>query len=131
MQSLAADSIALGALRVRFLVEPEQSSGSVSVFECTVPPGAKVPAPHSHDAFEETIYGLLHVDDRRRGGRDQTGSRCLHPARRGARVRQQGRGRGAFPGDRQSRRLRPVLVPRDGRRARRGCRRTSRSGGRR
>ena len=28
------------------------------MFECRVPAEAKVPAPHSHDAFEETIYGL-------------------------------------------------------------------------
>jgi quercetin dioxygenase-like cupin family protein len=28
------------------------------VFECLVPVGSKVPLPHSHDAFEETIYGL-------------------------------------------------------------------------
>jgi quercetin dioxygenase-like cupin family protein len=28
------------------------------VFECSVPAGARVPAPHSHDAFEETVYGL-------------------------------------------------------------------------
>ena len=28
------------------------------MFECGVPADAKVPAPHSHDAFEETIYGL-------------------------------------------------------------------------
>jgi quercetin dioxygenase-like cupin family protein len=58
MQSVESDTIILGALRVRFLVEPEQSGGSVSVFECSVPAGAKVPAPHSHDAFEETVYGL-------------------------------------------------------------------------
>lgn len=25
---------------------------------CGIPAGAKVPAPHSHDGFEETIYGL-------------------------------------------------------------------------
>ena len=58
MQSIEADTIVLGTLRVRFLVEPEQSGGSVSVFECVVPAGAKVPAPHSHDGFEETVYGL-------------------------------------------------------------------------
>ena len=34
------------------------SGGSVTVFECRVPADAKVPVPHSHDAFEETIYGL-------------------------------------------------------------------------
>jgi mannose-6-phosphate isomerase-like protein (cupin superfamily) len=30
----------------------------VSIFECFVPADSKMPAPHSHDAFEETIYGL-------------------------------------------------------------------------
>src|SRR5215208_4356368 len=48
----------VGALQVRFLVEPEESNGSVSCFECYVPAQAQMPAPHSHDAFEETIYGL-------------------------------------------------------------------------
>jgi len=28
------------------------------VFECYVPANARMPAPHSHDGFEETIYGL-------------------------------------------------------------------------
>jgi mannose-6-phosphate isomerase-like protein (cupin superfamily) len=28
------------------------------VFECSVPANSRMPAPHSHDAFEETIYGL-------------------------------------------------------------------------
>lgn len=28
------------------------------MFECEVPAEGRVPAPHSHDAFEETIYGL-------------------------------------------------------------------------
>jgi hypothetical protein len=31
---------------------------SVSVFECFVPADSTMPAPHSHDAFEETISGL-------------------------------------------------------------------------
>jgi quercetin dioxygenase-like cupin family protein len=30
----------------------------MTMFECTVPASAKVPMPHSHDGFEETIYGL-------------------------------------------------------------------------
>lgn len=50
--------IGVGQLAIRFLVESEDSNGSATVFECSVPAGAKVPAPHSHDAFEETIYGL-------------------------------------------------------------------------
>jgi quercetin dioxygenase-like cupin family protein len=53
-----AETITVGALGVRFLVEGPDSNGSVSVFECYVPANARMPAPHSHDAFEETIYGL-------------------------------------------------------------------------
>jgi len=52
------ETLQVGALKVRFVVEPEDSNGSVSVFECFVPAQATMPAPHSHDAFEETVYGL-------------------------------------------------------------------------
>ena len=45
-------------LAVRFLVEAADSNGTVTVFECYVPTGSKMPAPDSHDAFEETVYGL-------------------------------------------------------------------------
>jgi quercetin dioxygenase-like cupin family protein len=58
MQSASTETIQVGALSVRFLVEAADSNGSVSVFECFVPAQSKMPAPHSHDAFEETIYGL-------------------------------------------------------------------------
>jgi quercetin dioxygenase-like cupin family protein len=52
------ETITLGALSVRFLVEAADSHGTASVFECHVPANARMPAPHSHDGFEETIYGL-------------------------------------------------------------------------
>lgn len=52
------EAIRVGEVSVRFLVDVEDSGGSVTVFECLVPAGARVPVPHSHDAFEETIYGL-------------------------------------------------------------------------
>src|SRR3954453_20595969 len=52
------ETIEVGALGVRFLVDAADSNGSVSVFECFVPADTRMPAPHSHDAFEETIYGL-------------------------------------------------------------------------
>ncbi len=57
MQSVR-DEIKVGAVGIRFLVEGTQSAGSVAVFEFDVPAGAKVPAAHSHDGYEETIYGL-------------------------------------------------------------------------
>jgi quercetin dioxygenase-like cupin family protein len=45
-------------MAIRFLVEGEESGGSVAVFEFDVPAGAKVAAPHRHDGYDETIYGL-------------------------------------------------------------------------
>lgn len=58
MTSVPAETIQVGALGVRFLVEAADSNGSASVFECFVPANSRMPAPHSHDAFEETVYGL-------------------------------------------------------------------------
>ncbi|HLG75520.1 MAG TPA: cupin domain-containing protein [Ktedonobacteraceae bacterium] len=55
----ADEMIQVGKLQIRFLVTGAQSNGSVAVFELTVPAGEKLPAPaHSHDAYEETLYGL-------------------------------------------------------------------------
>jgi quercetin dioxygenase-like cupin family protein len=57
-QTMGESTITVGSLGVRFLIEPADSNGSVSVFECYVPANSRMPAPHSHDGFEETIYGL-------------------------------------------------------------------------
>ncbi len=55
----ADETIHVGLIQIRFLVTGTQSNGSAAIFELTVPTGAKLPAPaHSHDAFEETLYGL-------------------------------------------------------------------------
>jgi hypothetical protein len=66
MDSPATATIHVGAISIDFLVNADDSGGSVTEFECAVPADAKVPIAHSHDAFEETIYGLesLHLDDR-------------------------------------------------------------------
>lgn len=53
-----AETIRIGGIWVRFLVESEQSNGSAAMFEFGVASGARVPAQHSHDAYEETLYGL-------------------------------------------------------------------------
>ena len=50
--------IHVGQISIRFLVESTDSNGSVAIFEFTVPAGAKVPLPHSHKQFDETIYGV-------------------------------------------------------------------------
>lgn len=52
------EEIRIGQLVIRFLLEGSAAGGSLAMFECDVPAGAKVPIPHSHDAYEETVYGL-------------------------------------------------------------------------
>src|SRR5678815_4416761 len=53
------ETIRLGPLAVRLLITGENSSGSVAAFEVTVPGAQRLAAPaHSHDHYEETIYGI-------------------------------------------------------------------------
>jgi quercetin dioxygenase-like cupin family protein len=51
--------IRLGPLAVRFLITGEKSTGSIAAFELIVPGVQRLAAPaHSHDHYEETIYGI-------------------------------------------------------------------------
>ena len=53
------ETIRLGPLAVRFLITAENSSGSIAAFELMVPGAQRLAAPtHSHDHYEETIYGI-------------------------------------------------------------------------
>jgi len=55
----ADETISVGGLAVRFLLTGDNSGGSVAAFEMVVPGGQRLPAPtHSHDHYEETIYGI-------------------------------------------------------------------------
>ncbi len=55
----AEEVIQVGVTPIRFLVTGAESNGSMASFEMTIPAGATRPAfPHSHDTYEETIYGL-------------------------------------------------------------------------
>ena len=48
----------LGAMELRFHVDESDGSGDLVMFEFMVPPGARVPEPHYHQAVDEVIYGL-------------------------------------------------------------------------
>jgi quercetin dioxygenase-like cupin family protein len=61
MSTTTREEIRIGPLAIRFLLEGEDSGGGVAIFEFDVPAGANVPIAHSHDAYEETIYGLSGV----------------------------------------------------------------------
>jgi quercetin dioxygenase-like cupin family protein len=51
-------TIKAGQITIDFLLEASDTNGSAAMFEFTVPAGAKVPLPHYHEHFDETIYGL-------------------------------------------------------------------------
>ena len=53
--------IRIGQIGIRFLLESADTNGSVAMFEFTVPVGAKVPLPHSHKHYDETIYCVAGV----------------------------------------------------------------------
>src|SRR4029078_9473958 len=58
MATSTHEVIKVGGMEIRFLIEGDESAGSVAVFEFDVPAGAKVAAAHSHDGYDETIYGV-------------------------------------------------------------------------
>jgi len=55
---MKSEVIQVGQVGIRFLLEAADTNGSVAMFEFTVPVGAKVPLPHYHKLYDETIYGL-------------------------------------------------------------------------
>ncbi len=58
MSSAPYEPVQLGSITISFYVEAEDSGGSVTVSSVDVLAGAGVPFAHSHDGFEETIYGV-------------------------------------------------------------------------
>lgn len=52
------ETIKIGQTSIQFLLEAADTGGSLAMFEFGVPAGAKVPLPHSHEHYDETIYGL-------------------------------------------------------------------------
>ncbi len=54
----AHDVIRIGQIEVQFRLDASQTGGAFTMFEFRVPPGARVPVPHSHVAFDETVFGL-------------------------------------------------------------------------
>ena len=55
------ETIKAGQITIDFLMEAADTNGSAAIFEFTVPAGARVPIPHYHENFDETIYGLAGV----------------------------------------------------------------------
>jgi len=58
MQLVEPDVITIGQLEIRYLIDGTVTGASSGMFELVVPPGARVPPPHSHRNNEEIMYCL-------------------------------------------------------------------------
>ena len=54
---MSATEIRVGQIGIRYLIDGSES-GTMGIFELTVPPGSNVPPPHSHSNNEEIVYVL-------------------------------------------------------------------------
>ena len=61
MTDAGSAMIHAGQIEIRFLLEAAQTAGTLTMFEFVVPAQARVPIAHSHEAFDETVYGLSGV----------------------------------------------------------------------
>lgn len=53
-----AEIIRIGGIEMRFLTSKHDTDGALDLFEVIVPANARVPVPHYHRDWEETVYGL-------------------------------------------------------------------------
>jgi quercetin dioxygenase-like cupin family protein len=53
----SGQTITVGDLTIRYLIDGV-ATGGMGIFELMVPPGARVPPPHSHPSSDECVYVL-------------------------------------------------------------------------
>jgi quercetin dioxygenase-like cupin family protein len=64
------ETIRMGAVELRFLQSKEETGGGLDMFEMTLQPNARMPVPHYHESWDETIYGLAGTSTWRVEGQD-------------------------------------------------------------
>ena len=52
------DVITFGGMELTFLQTKDGTGGSLDLFEMLLQPNARMPVPHYHESWEETVYGL-------------------------------------------------------------------------
>jgi quercetin dioxygenase-like cupin family protein len=65
-----SETIDLGPLKLKFLQSKDATDGSIDMFEMTAQPNARMPIPHYHDRWDETVYGLAGTTTFRVDGKD-------------------------------------------------------------
>lgn len=53
-----AEIIDAGALQLRFLQSRETTGAEIDLFEMRLAPEGRMPVPHYHESWDETVYGL-------------------------------------------------------------------------
>lgn len=76
MERQSSNVVRIGGLELKFLVDETNGAGELVMFEFLIPPNARVPAPHFHDAVDEAVYGL-------EGALTTTCDGCRHQVRAG------------------------------------------------
>jgi quercetin dioxygenase-like cupin family protein len=64
------ETIKMGALTLNFLQSKDETGGSLDMFEMVVQPNARMPVPHYHESWDETVYGLSGTMTFRVDGKD-------------------------------------------------------------
>ncbi|MGO1074493.1 cupin domain-containing protein [Inquilinus sp. CA228] len=52
------ETITIGGLLLEFLHSREDTEDSLDMFRMTVQPNARMPVPHYHESWDESVYGL-------------------------------------------------------------------------
>jgi quercetin dioxygenase-like cupin family protein len=64
------ETIVAGGLQLRFLQTKDETGGSLDAFEMIVQPNVRMPVPHYHESWDETIIGQMGVTTWRVDGKD-------------------------------------------------------------
>jgi hypothetical protein len=123
------ETITMGALTLNFLRSKDETGGSLDMFEMIAQPNGRMPVPHYHESWDETIYGLSGTTMWRVDGKDiavTPGETVFIPR---PRLQQQFGSAGLMPVHADARRARPRLFPRDRRNAWRRCARSGQDEG--
>lgn len=65
-----SEVIAMGGLSLKFLRSKDETGGSLDMFEMTTQPNARMPIPHYHESWDETILSLTGTTTWRVDGKD-------------------------------------------------------------
>lgn len=64
------ETIDFATMQLRFLHSRDETAGSLDIFEMTLQPNARMPIPHHHESWDETVYGLVGTIGFRVDGQD-------------------------------------------------------------